>query len=90
MLETSSTLIAIALERVHFIWVAQDALVQMESEQLRNSLLSALSHDLRTPLTVLAGLADSLSLTQPALPKEQADIAQLIREEALAHECLGQ
>lgn len=83
LLETSSTLIAIALERVHFIAVAQQALVQMESEQLRNSLLSALSHDLRTPLTVLAGLADSLSLTGPPLPKEQSEIAQSIREEAL-------
>ncbi len=83
LLETSATLIAIALERVHFITVAQEALIQMESEQLRNSLLSALSHDLRTPLTVLAGLADSLSLAGPPLPKEQADIAQAIREEAM-------
>ncbi len=30
--------------------VAQQTLVQMESERLRNSLLAALSHDLRTPL----------------------------------------
>ena len=30
----------------------------MESERLRNSLLSALSHDLRTPLAALVGLAD--------------------------------
>ena len=83
LLETSATLIAIALERVHFIRVAQEALIQMESEQLRNSLLSALSHDLRTPLTVLTGLADSLSLAGPPLPKAQADIALSIREEAL-------
>ncbi|UCV04688.1 two-component system sensor histidine kinase KdpD [Dechloromonas denitrificans] len=83
LLETSATLMAIALERVHFISVAQEALIQMESEQLRNSLLSALSHDLRTPLTVLTGLADSLSLAGPPLPKAQADIAQAIREEAL-------
>lgn len=83
LLDTSCRLIAIALERVHFIGVAQDALVQMESEQLRNSLLSALSHDLRTPLTVLVGLADSLSLTGPALPSAQAEIAQSIREEAI-------
>ncbi len=82
-LETSATLIAIALERVHFITVAQNALLQMESERLRNSLLSALSHDLKTPLTVLAGLADSLSLAGPRLPKAQADIAESIREEAL-------
>ncbi len=83
LLETSATLIAIALERVHFIRVAQEALIQMESEQLRNSLLSALSHDLRTPLTVLTGLADSLSLVGPPLPTAQAEIAQSIREEAL-------
>jgi two-component system sensor histidine kinase KdpD len=83
LLETSATLVAIAIERVHYITVAQDALVHMESERLRNSLLSALSHDLRTPLTALAGLAESLSLAGPSLPKAQAEIAQAIREEAL-------
>jgi two-component system, OmpR family, sensor histidine kinase KdpD len=31
-----------ALERVHYIAVAQHATVQMESERLRNSLLAAL------------------------------------------------
>jgi two-component system sensor histidine kinase KdpD len=83
LLDTSATLIAIAIERVHYISVAQDALVHMESERLRNSLLSALSHDLRTPLTALAGLAESLPLAGPSLPKAQAEIAQAIREEAL-------
>jgi two-component system sensor histidine kinase KdpD len=83
LLETSATLVAIAVERVHFIAVAQEALVHMESERLRNSLLGALSHDLRTPLTVLAGLADSLGLAGPPLPPEQAEIARSIREEAL-------
>jgi two-component system sensor histidine kinase KdpD len=63
--------------------VAQDALVRMESERLRNGLLSALSHDLRTPLTVLAGLADSLPLAGPPLPEAQAEIAQAIRAESL-------
>ena len=83
LLETSASLIAIALERVHFISVAQEVLVKMESEQLRNSLLSALSHDLRTPLTVLSGLAESLHIAGPPLPKAQADIANAIRDEAL-------
>ncbi len=83
LLDTSATLIAIAIERVHYISVAQSALVHMESERLRNSLLSALSHDLRTPLTVLIGLADSLNLAGPALPPQQADIARAIRDEAL-------
>ncbi len=83
LLETLAGQIALALERVHFVEVAQDALLQMESERLRNGLLSALSHDLRTPLTVLAGLADSLPLAGPALPPAQAEIAQAIRAESL-------
>lgn len=61
LLETCATLIAIALERVHFVAVAQQTLVDMESERLRNSVLAALSHDLRTPLTSLVGLSDALA-----------------------------
>ena len=62
LLETCAALIAIALERVHFVTVAQRTLVDMESERLRNSVLSALSHDLRTPLTALVGLSETLAL----------------------------
>lgn len=83
LLETFAAQIALALERVHYVEVAQEALVRMESERLRNSLLSALSHDLRTPLTVLAGLAESLSMAGPPLPAAQAEIAQAIRAESL-------
>ena len=82
LLDTFAALIAIALERVHYVGVAQDALVRMESERLRNSLLAALSHDLRTPLTVLVGLADSMSLTKPAPTREQDEILRAIQEEA--------
>lgn len=74
-LETFAALTAIALERVHYVDVAQGATVQIESERLRNSLLAALSHDLRTPLAGLVGLAESLALTRPALSSEQAEIA---------------
>ena len=59
-LETFAALTAIALERVHYVEVAQHATVQIESERLRNSLLAALSHDLRTPLAGLVGLAETL------------------------------
>ncbi|MCE1184354.1 MAG: DUF4118 domain-containing protein [Rhodocyclales bacterium] len=82
LLETGASLVAIALERVHYIQVAQEAQLQMESERLRNSLLGALSHDLRTPLTALVGLADSLVLAGH-LPREEEELAQAIREEAL-------
>ncbi|HTB91130.1 MAG TPA: ATP-binding protein, partial [Steroidobacteraceae bacterium] len=81
-LDTFAALIAIALERVHYVGVAQDALLRMESERLRNSLLAALSHDLRTPLTVLVGLAESLALTAPKLSGPQLETAQAIQDEA--------
>jgi two-component system sensor histidine kinase KdpD len=80
--ETFSALIAIALERVHSVEVARDALIKIESERLRNSLLAALSHDLRTPLAALLGLSESMTLTQPPLSAEQKDIARTIGEEA--------
>jgi len=82
LLDTFAALIAIALERVHYVEVAQDALVRMESERLRNSLLAALSHDLRTPLTVLGGLAESLTLTKPLLSPAQRESAEAIQDEA--------
>lgn len=82
-LDTFAALAAIALERVHYIEVAQNALISMESERLRNSLLSALSHDLRTPLTLLVGLSESLVRAKPALPRAQLDTAQVLHNEAL-------
>jgi two-component system sensor histidine kinase KdpD len=81
-LETFATLIAIAIERVHYVDIAQQTTVQIESERLRNSLLSALSHDLRTPLTALMGLAEYLTIIKPELGGEQRDIACSIRDEA--------
>ena len=39
-LDTFAALTAIALERVHYVEVAQQALLHMESERLRNSLLA--------------------------------------------------
>ena len=82
-LDTFAALAAIALERVHYIEVAQNALVGMESERLRNSLLAALSHDMRTPLTSLVGLSESLTRFKPPLTPEQQSIASALHEETL-------
>ncbi len=62
-----ATLIAIAIERLHYVDVAQQALLSMESERLRSSLLAAVSHDLRTPLTSLIGMAETLQRGDPPL-----------------------
>lgn len=82
-LETFAALTAMALERVHYIDVAQGATVQMASERLRNSLLSALSHDLRTPLAALVGLAQTLAGSQPALSTAQQALATAMTEKTL-------
>ena len=82
LLDTFARLIAIALERVHYVEVAQTTTLQMESERLRNAFLAAISHDLRTPLTALVGLADSLLLAQPPLTADQTETASAIRDEA--------
>jgi two-component system sensor histidine kinase KdpD len=75
-LETFAALTAMALERVHYIEVAQRATVQMESERLRNSLLAALSHDLRTPLAALVATAELLAASQPPLTERQRDMVE--------------
>lgn len=81
-IETFASLIAIALERVHFVQVAQSMLVNVESERLRNSLLSALSHDLRTPLTALVGLAETLASAKQAGDETQRQLAEDVRTSA--------
>ncbi len=81
-LETMASLVAIAIERVHYVEVAQRTQTQIVSERLRSSILSALSHDLRTPLTALVGLADSLTVCRPPLPPVALESAQAIREQA--------
>jgi two-component system sensor histidine kinase KdpD len=82
LLDTFAAVIAIALERVHYAGVAQEALLKMESERIRNSLLAAVSHDLRTPLTVLQGLAEVLAMSHPPLAAAQLDVAETMQEEA--------
>jgi two-component system, OmpR family, sensor histidine kinase KdpD len=83
-LDTLARQIAIALERVHYVEVAQQAVVEMESERLRNALLAAISHDVRTPLTALMGLADTLQRALAASPGAPVEMAQAIAQQALS------
>ena len=86
MIDTFAAQIALALERVHYVEIAQDALLNMESERLRNSLLSAISHDLRTPLTSIVGFASMLAEAPAAVQGGEArsrELAEAIHDEAL-------
>ncbi|CDF84412.1 Sensor protein KdpD [Pseudomonas knackmussii B13] len=80
LLDTCASLLAISLERIHYIEVAQSSTLQMESERMRNSLIGAISHDLRTPLTSLVGLAEALVQAQPPLGGAHLELANGIRE----------
>lgn len=83
LLETCASLLAISLERIHYVEVAQSTTVQMESERLRHSLLAAISHDLRTPLSALVAMADSLDMTVVEPGGRQAELAHSIRDAAM-------
>jgi two-component system sensor histidine kinase KdpD len=60
LLETCGSLIALSIERDQSVLQAHEAQLQVQAEQLRNSLLNSVSHDLRTPLATIAGTASSL------------------------------
>ena len=60
LLETLAGLIALALERAELAQQSEQRRVLVETERLRNSLLSAVSHDLRTPLAAIAGASSTL------------------------------
>jgi two-component system sensor histidine kinase KdpD len=81
LLETCASLLALSLERIHYIEVARSTTVQMESERLRHSLLAAISHDLRTPLAALVAMADTL--VAEADDERLAPTARRMREAAM-------
>ncbi|OGB24810.1 MAG: hypothetical protein A3I66_02590 [Burkholderiales bacterium RIFCSPLOWO2_02_FULL_57_36] len=83
LLQTCAAQIALAVERVHYVEVAQAAMVAMESERLRNSLLSALSHDIRTPLTTIVGLSSALASGRALTDETRRELAESLQEDAI-------
>jgi len=83
LLETFTLLVASALERQALISSEEQARFASERESIRNSLLAALSHDLRTPLTVLFGQAEILTLDLASEGSKHAPQASEIRQHVL-------
>ena len=81
LLRVIATQIALALERDRLAQETQAMLAQAEAEKLRSSLLSAVSHDLRTPLTSIAGSANTLA-EEDLDDETRRELAEAIFEEA--------
>jgi two-component system sensor histidine kinase KdpD len=83
LLETLASQAALALERSRLAQAAGGAEALAESDRLKSTLISAVSHDLRTPLASIIAAADELMAedvhwTRPAV----VDFAQIIKAEA--------
>lgn len=83
LLDTFIRQIAQAIIRVRLAEQARKAQLHMETERLRNSLLSSISHDLRTPLATIVGSASALAEDDGSLsPEDRAELSCAIYEEA--------
>ena len=83
LLETFAGQIGLALERARLAEIAESTRLAAESESLRNTLLASISHDLRTPLAVMAGAASTLAQSGAALDEpKRAALAHSIEDKA--------
>ena len=83
LLETFASQTALAIERAALVEEAQRAQLQIETERLRSSLLSSVSHDLRTPLAAIIGAASSLLDSNTVLDTStQHELLHTIYDEA--------
>ena len=82
LLEAFAGQVAMAIERCHFAVEAEHTRLQMETERLRNTLLSAVSHDLRTPLTGITGAASLLLDSVDLDASSRRDLAESILDES--------
>lgn len=79
-IETVATVIAVALERSCLAEKARETEIKHAAEALRSSILSALSHDLRTPLAALVGMAETLALGKAAPERQKAMLTAISQQ----------
>jgi two-component system sensor histidine kinase KdpD len=83
LLDTFLQQIAQAITRVRLAEQARKTQLDMEAERLRNSLLSSISHDLRTPLATIVGSASTLVEEDDTLEAEdKLELSRAIYDEA--------
>lgn len=83
LLETFLRQIAQAITRLRLSEQAKSTQLQIEAERLRNSLLSAISHDLRTPLATIIGSGSALAEDNGQMqPQHRQELSRAIVDEA--------
>jgi two-component system sensor histidine kinase KdpD len=83
LLEIFASQTALAIERAQAAIAAREAQLRAETEQMRSGLLSAVSHDLRTPLAAITGAASSLrSQSQQLSEDTRHELLESIESEA--------
>jgi two-component system sensor histidine kinase KdpD len=83
LLDVFANQTAVAIERTLSQRTAEESRVRMETEQMRSSLLSAVSHDLRTPLASITGAASTLRAQGEKLPASvREELLESISDEA--------
>ena len=83
LMETIASQVALAIERTQLAEEAQTSRLAAETEKLRSSLLSAVSHDIRTPLAGIAGASSTLAQSYVSLPDDtRKDLLTTINSEA--------
>jgi two-component system sensor histidine kinase KdpD len=82
LLESLTRQTASALERVRLAADAESARVAAETERMRSTLLSSVSHDLRTPLAAITGAASTLLESGSLDEASQRDLKEAIYQEA--------
>src|SRR5262249_48600500 len=81
-LENCASQLALALERDRMVIEAADARVKAQAEEVRNTLLSGVSHDLKTPLAAIAGASSTLLRLDPIPTGTQQELLETISDEA--------
>jgi two-component system sensor histidine kinase KdpD len=83
LLELFAQQTALTLERTLSQNAAEESRLRMETEQMRSALLSAVSHDLRTPLASITGAASTLRSQGAKLPEPtREELLESISDEA--------
>ncbi|MBC8123188.1 MAG: DUF4118 domain-containing protein, partial [Gemmatimonadaceae bacterium] len=82
LLEAFANQTALAVERLRLAQQAAQARIQVETEQLRNALLSSVSHDLRTPLAVITGATSALLEEAACSSQPHRTLLQTVYDEA--------